>query len=289
METMTLRVPDVLGADAQIVEHFWAVIGNTPLATQYSLDMRDVSFVRPYGVIALVMAARRLATATARPVRLLNLDANVHLYLHRMDLFRVGGNWLELTSSLDDSWLRNPQTPNLLELTPITGPEDVEAVVFRASRIFSRWLPASNLGSLLSAISELTSNVHQHSGDPLGCALIQKYEFAMGGHVTVALAVGDLGCGIRQSLKGSHAEVGDEPLDYLREAMKGRSARSTGRGGLGLRRVEQIVETGGGYLWLRSDTAAIFSRGPNKAAGLRDLTFVPGTQVAAEIHAPLII
>jgi hypothetical protein len=100
------------------------------------------------------------------------------------------------------------------------------------------------------------------------------------------IAVGDLGQGIRGSLTAKHGEFGQEPLDYLRAAMGGRSARLSGRGGMGLRRVEQIVEAEGGYLWLRSETAAILSHGPGKIEERNDLVYVPGTQVAVELHAP---
>ena len=128
---------------------------------------------------------------------------------------------------------------------------------------------------------------YQHSGDHHGCALIQKYEVPSRGQAVVSLAVGDLGRGIRGSLVARHGEIGREPLDYLQEAMRGRTARDTGRGGLGLRRVEQITASEKGDLWLRSETSAILSQGPGTAQGFRDMTAIPGTQVAVEFHAPL--
>jgi hypothetical protein len=162
----------------------------------------------------------------------------------------------------------------------------VEQIVARARSIFSHWLLTPNLGSLLNVISELCANIYQHSGDAQGCILIQKYQSRTRGRVEVRLAVGDLGQGIRGSLSVKHGEFGQEPLDYLRAAMLGRSARLSGRGGMGLRRVEQIVESEGGYLWLRSETAAILSCGPGKLEERGDLVYVPGTQVAVELHAP---
>lgn len=251
------------------------------------LDARAVSFVRPYGAIALVIAARLLSERSGRPVQLENLDNEVHLYLQRMNLFEVGRSWLQPTHPLKDEWTRDPQTPNLLELTTIAGPNDVTSIVSAAERVFSRWLMVPNLGSLLSALSELCANVYQHSGDSYGCVLIQKYESHTRGQVLVCLAVEDLGCGIRGSLTKRYGEIGQEPLDYLYEALRGRTARHTGRGGLGLRRVEQIASLEGGHLWLRSETAAILSRGPNRAQGRQSLVHVPGTQVAVEFHAPL--
>jgi hypothetical protein len=252
------------------------------------LDARAVSFVRPYGAIALVIAARLLSERSGRPVQLENLDNEVHLYLQRMNLFEVGRSWLQPTHPLEDEWTRDPQTPNLLELTTIAGPNDVTSIVSAAERVFSHWLMVPNLGSLLSALSELCANVYQHSGDSYGCVLIQKYESHTRGQVLVCLAVEDLGCGIRGSLTERYGdEIGQEPLDYLYAALQGRTARNTGRGGLGLRRVEQIASLEGGHLWLRSETAAILSRGPGQAQGQQNLVSIPGTQVAMEFHAPL--
>jgi hypothetical protein len=287
VESIVLQVPNVLGGSSQAVESFCSTVQSVPPAGQYIFDMGAVSFVRPYGAVALIILARLLAGYSGQPVQLENLDNQVHLYLQRMNLFEVGPNWLQPADTLSDEWARNPQTPNLLELTTIAGPKDVAAIVSRAECIFSRWLMVPNLGSLLSVLSELCANVYQHSGDSQGCMLIQKYESHTRGQVLVCLAVGDLGCGIRGSLVARHGKIGQEPLDYLYEALRGRTARHTGRGGLGLRRVEQIASSEGGHLWLRSETAAILSRGPGQAQGQRNLVSIPGTQVAVEFHAPL--
>jgi anti-sigma regulatory factor (Ser/Thr protein kinase) len=286
-ETEVISVPNALGSSVEDIETFYAHVEAVRLVDQYTLDMRKVEFVKPYGIIAIISAARRLSELSGRPIWLNNLDGQVHRYLERMDIFDFGQDWLQPLSSPGEEWARSRQTPNLLELTVVTGPEDVTAVTSRAERIFSRWLRIPDLRNLLNVLSELCANVYQHSGDPNGCVLIQKYEVVSRNEALVCLAVGDLGCGIRGSLITRHGEIGHEPLDYIREAMRGRTARSTGRGGIGLRLVEQIVGSEGGYLWLRSETAAVLSRGPGKMRGHRSLIDIPGTQVAVELHAPL--
>jgi hypothetical protein len=69
--------------------------------------------------------------------------------------------------------------------------------------------------------------------------------------------------------------------------MKGRTSRQTGRGGLGLPRVDQIVRQQGGYLWLRSETAALLRRGSDDLIQKEALPHVPGTQIAIGFQAPL--
>ena len=255
-------------------------------ANSYALDMGAVTFIKPYGAIALTIASRRLSHLSGHPVILENLAADTHAYLQRMDLFDVGKEWLFSPASLDGHWSRSSQTPNLLELTTITGPWDVETILSRAALIVERWLMLNNLGPLLRVLSELCTNVYDHSGDHAGCILMQRYKAALRGQVVVYLAVGDLGCGIRSSLYARHGAIGDGVLDYLHEALRGRSARATGRGGLGLRTIEGIIGAHGGSLWLRTETAAVLSRGQGTVYSWESLTPVPGTQIAVEFRAP---
>ncbi len=111
---------------------------------------------------------------------------------------------------------------------------------------------------------------------------MQKYDVVTRGQIALHLSVGDLGCGIRRSLMARYGESSADPLDYLRQAMQGRTARSSGRGGLGLRLVEEIARAGDGYLWLRSETAALFRSEAQASQERSDLVFVPGTQVAVK-------
>lgn len=286
-DAVTLTVPDALSGGVGDVEALHSLVDNCRPAERYVLDMRRVGFIKPYGVVALLLAARRLAGLSGRRVELTNVNRQVHSYLERMDLFEVGGDWIAPAEALDEGWDRNPQTLNLLELTPVEGPRDVVRAIGRAEGVFSRWLEVPNLNGLLLVLSELCANVHQHSGDPLGCLMIQKYEEGASGRAVVCVAVGDLGCGVRASLSARHGEMGREPLDYLRAAMAGRTSRASGRGGLGLRMVEEAAKGARGRLWLRSETAAIAVRASGESRGHRDLRHVPGTQVAVDLRSPL--
>ena len=91
------------------------------------------------------------------------------------------------------AWRTAAQTPDQLQLTIVVNETSVEVIVARARSIFSHWLLTPNLGSLLNVISELCANIYQHSGDPQGCVLIQKYQSRTRSRVEVCLAVGDLG------------------------------------------------------------------------------------------------
>lgn len=286
-DTIVITIPNVLASDVMAVEALYEIVTSAESAAQYIFDMSEVSFVHPYGVIALVTIARLLSLQSGRPIQMKMLNEEVHKYLERMDLFEVDQSWLQPACILDESWERNPTTENLLELNMISNSNDVEHIVSRAESIFSRWLMVRKLNKLMTVLSELCSNAHEHSGDTKGYVLIQKFEMTSRNSIVVRLAVGDLGCGIRGSLIAQHGKLGDHPIDYLYEAMRGRTARPSGRGGIGLRHVQRIVGTTGGHLYLRSESAAIFTPGPDRLDGHIDLCNIPGTQVAVEIHAPL--
>lgn len=286
--SITINIPDptILGGDVEDLETYYNTLNQLQVANQYILDMSNTSFVRTYGVLALVITSRKLAKLSGQPVLLKNLTNDVNEYLHSINFFKIGSDWVRCSNTVDQVDETNNQIPDRLELTTIAGSKSVELIAECAETIFSHWLRVSDLHKLVNVLSELCSNVYQHSNDPQGCILIQKVQSQTRGRVEVRLAVGDMGQGIRGSLVARYGEVGQDTLDYLREAMKGRSARK-GRGGLGLRRVQQIVEEVGGYLWLRSETAAILSTGPGQIKEYSKLAHIPGTQVAVEWHAPL--
>ncbi len=282
--TLMIQVPDSLGDHGPDGEAFYTS------ATRLSgdgLDMSQVSFIRPYGVIALLCVARNYHEQTHETLTLRNLQPRVHQYLERVDLFKVGGDYLRADRNLDETWDRKQPNPKLLELTPVSSANGVFTVIGQAERIFSYWLQVSNLHSLISVLSELCSNAYQHSGAPPGFVMIQTHEAVTKGQARVRLAICDMGIGVPGSLEKRFGPLGETPLDYLLIAMGGKTSRGTGRGGLGLRIVEKTVGESGGWMWLRSQTAALITDGNGYLTTYRDLPYIPGTQVAVEFHAPL--
>lgn len=285
----TIRVPDTLKHGTAAVETLYSLIASTPQAARYVLDMEDVHFIEPCGVIGLVSVARFLAGATGKRVLIKNLGDQVYPYLHRMNLFYAAEEWLRPIELINEEWSRNANTINLLELTQITGVENVYMVVERAQSIFAPWLAPDDLGNLIRVISELCQNIYQHSNDPHGCVLIQKYHSEAQHKVSICLAVGDTGCGIRSSLMPRFSGLGDEPLDFIRAAMDGNfTSRRNNKGGLGLRTVRDIIATYNGYVSVRSESASITDWG--RKGGMQyatNLARVAGTQVSVKMYADL--
>lgn len=268
------------------LDAFYQEIMQAPSAVRYSLDLRQINFLQSYDLLALTVGGRYLYQQCHQPVKLTNLNERTLLFLERMDFFLSCKEWIELDTNLPENrWDRNPDSGNLLELTPITSTDDIMAVTARTARICQP-LQLPNLPQILQTLSELSSNAWEHSGDREGYALIQRYYSRQFGEKVVCVAIGDMGRGIRSSLVERHGEFGEQPADYLLAALSGKSSRMTGRGGLGLQTIEATVAQEGGYLWIRSELAAVYSRGPKQRRISQPLTPFPGVQVVVELRSP---
>lgn len=282
---MTITVPDTLRHGTGGVEALFKLVAELPLAKRYVFDMAGVTFIEPCGVIALLSAIRHCSAQSGKRVLLKNLSEQIYPYLHRMDLFRVAKEWVRTLTPLNEEWARNAHTINLLELTPVTGYDEMTAVIERARAIFAPCLSSDELSNLLLVISELCQNIYQHSGDTHGCVLIQKYQPEQN-RVFICLSVGDSGCGIRANLIKRYRGLGDDPLDFVRAAMDGNyTSRPHGRGGLGLRTVRNITGAHNGYVTVRSETAGVTDWGRRGVQSFRDLSYMAGTQVSVKMCA----
>lgn len=280
----TLAVPNTLRHGTGGVEILFNLVAGLPMARRYVFDMSAVTFIEPCGVIALLSAIRRCAVQSGDRVLIRNLNEQIYPYLHRMDFFQVTEAWLRPLTPLSEEWNRNAQTVNLLELTPVTGYDEMIAVVERAELIFASCLSSDEQSSLSRVISELCQNIYQHSGDVHGCVVIQKYQPEQD-EVFVCLAVGDSGCGIRANLIKRYSWLGNDPVDFVRAAMDGSyTSRPHGRGGLGLRTVRNIAAAHRGYVTVRSETAAVTDWGTN-VRNYQNLAHIAGTQVSVKMRS----
>lgn len=279
---MAVLIPNVLGDHAVDVEDFYRLTVDAD-----TLDMGAVRFIRPYGVTALIAVARAYHAKHDQPLMLVNVPLRVHQYLERVDLFRLMGQYIQTDSTLTEYFDRTQSAPKLLELTRIRHTVDMLTVIAQVERIFAYWLQVSNLHSLIHVLSELCANIYQHSADDEGMVIVQTHEAVSKNAVRVRVAIGDAGVGVRANLRACCGDLGDEPLPYLQQALDGITSRHSGRGGLGLRTVQRVVQETGGYFWLRSETAAVLVNDDGQRQVWHGLPYVAGTQAAVELHAPL--
>ncbi len=287
MKEKTIVVPDVLGEAPEAVERFFAILHSLSTGDPIALNLTAVNWIRPYGAINLLGMCRYLKQLTKSPVRLTGLQRSIHAYLRRIDFFTCDAETVFTTDPFNaaDDFGRSLSSSNVLELFPICVYEDIYEVADRARRILAYWLGSSSqgIGNIVTLLSEASSNIVDHSGDT-GVVTIQKYERKY--HIEVTLAISDLGCGIRKSLRAAHGEISDTCAGYIEQALAGLSARSGERGGQGLGAIQRIATESGGSLYIRSEMGSVLAQVSGTAA--RDgLYFFPGTQVAITFRSKL--
>lgn len=110
---MKVAIPNTLSNGAPGVERLYGLIAAMPPASRYVFDMQEVSFIEPCGVMALLTAARYCTDASGKRVILINIKEDVYLYLDRMNLFTLAGQWLTPLKSGAGRWSRSSYTANL--------------------------------------------------------------------------------------------------------------------------------------------------------------------------------
>jgi anti-anti-sigma regulatory factor len=261
---------------------------------QIIIDLEQVRFVDPYGMLGLLALARFLRQRGCEPVLMLPRAEEVMKYLDRMDFSRHAERLcaMDLTTLWSDGeYSRSPHSDVLLEITPIAHSEDIHYIVDRvrerAQTILSQNLHYAQaaIDGFVVALSEVCQNIPEHSQD-VGYVAIQKYFYGRRlGKNLVKIAVMDLGVGFRTSLGPKYAAESAEwsDLTALRLAIfEGVSRYDDPGRGQGLSAVRRFVERWHGKLMIRSGSARL-GHSPawdHSASRQTGLTLFPGTQVS---------
>jgi anti-anti-sigma regulatory factor len=263
-------------------------------ARQMIIDLEQVRFVDPYGMVGLLVLARFLRQRSCEPVLMLPRSDEVMKYLDRMDFSRHAERLcaIDLTTLWPDGeYSRSAHSDVLLEITPIARSEDIHYIVDRvrerAQTILSQNLhyEQAAIDGFVVALSEVCQNIPEHSED-VGYVAIQKYFYGRRlGKNLVKIAVMDLGVGFRASLAPKYAAQSDEwsDLTALRLAIFEGASRYDDPGrGQGLSAVRRFVERWHGKLMIRSGSARVVLNPAwdHRSTRQSRLTLFPGTQVS---------
>ncbi len=252
------------------------------------IDLRGVSFIDPFGMLALLEIGELCALEDVRKIIILPQSGDVHRYLERMDFFTNAKRYYSLEYASSEStgrFSRSADSDVLLEITPIERSNDIHFIVGkvrdRAQAILARHLHYDDraINGFIVALSEICQNIIEHSENK-GFVGIQKYRFQNLNRNIVKIAVMDVGIGFRKSLSGRFKLRGD--LDAIDKALLHGASRHEEAGrGHGLAAVRRFVNQWNGKLSIRSGTAKL-SLIPEWARGReqeRGLTFFPGSQI----------
>ena len=143
----------------------------------------------------------------------------------------------------------------LLKITPIERTQDLTDALKRllssTATILREHLSytSEDTSLFLGAFTEVAQNIVDHSGDR-GLATAQVYTTKKGSRFA-AIAVGDLGIGIRSSLSQRYPKQFANDVIAIRKAFDPAVSRLANRG-WGLTQVRSITEKYNGTLWVRS-------------------------------------
>jgi anti-sigma regulatory factor (Ser/Thr protein kinase) len=261
-----------------------------------TIDLSRVSFIDPYGMLALLEIGELCQLEDVRKTIILPRSADVLSYLDRMDFFAHARRSFSLEESSGQAagkHQRSADSDVLLEITPIEKSNDIHFIVGkvrdRAQAILATHLHYDEraINGFIVALSEVCQNIIEHSENK-GFVGIQKYRFPKLDKNVVKIAVMDIGIGFRRSLSGRFKLKSD--IEAIDKALLHGASRYEDEGrGHGLAAVRRFVTQWNGKLSIRSGTARLsiipqWSRGREQEHGL---TLFPGAQInilLPEIH-----
>lgn len=256
----------------------------------HDIDLRDVSFIDPYGMVGLLEIGELLRKEGIQKRMLLPNSEEVLRYLERMNFFELASSYFDLDPSkpnLSEKYLRSSYSDVLLEITPIEKSDDIHFIVGkvkdRAHSILARHLHYDDkaINGFIVALSEVCQNIIEHSENK-GFVGIQKYHFQKNLNKNVVkIAVMDIGIGFRKSLSRRFSLKDD--FQAIEKALLQGASRYTDEGrGHGLAAVRRFVNQWNGKLSIRSGTARL-SIIPSWAWGKEkepNLAYFPGSQIS---------
>lgn len=269
-----------------------------------TLDLRDVSFIRPAGIVALISIARLWHRQRGGHILISEIQPSVYAYLERMNLFTEFGNVIKLPIHFvpTETYSRSDKSKSLLEIMMLPCGElenahSTGSAIARIEQIMQiQYGPHPSIRRLCSIFTEILTNI-VHSQDE-GYALIQSYRDHPETGRRVELAVGDLGIGIQKSLL-SNEMIANHVVNYslvrgsdfilhsLKEGVSSRSDWTENGRGLGLSLVSQKVgQWEQGVLRIRSSSSVVeLVQNQEQPSVVDDLVCIPGTQVIISVSA----
>lgn len=251
-------------------------------------DLRRVNWGNPYGALGIVLLGEVLRDFSPWELELWLAHPQQrkrNTWLGHIGLPQAMKDLAEVAGDLEDE----TDVATRFRFLPITAlPSDkskqvnlLKDIAMNTHQVLVKQFhyDAVQAGRFITALSELCTNIYDHSTSPggqvRGFIAMQAYKDS------VKFAVMDLGIGIPKSLRSRFPGLDDSEL--IQKAFEpGISARHEEARGLGLTRVAEIVEHQDGILNIRSGKAKVLLLGRQRHREIHKLqhalTF-PGTQI----------
>lgn len=288
---MTLNVPKYFCIQDKI-DGFLAQVEKLNEDEQVSLDLSKIEFINPSNLIMLITTSRVILERTGKKVRWINVSRDVSAYLERINISNVDFIDFKLPSVWERLYRGSRKSNTLIELQIIADWKGCGDAIKRTKEILLQWFP-NQLGrptnDICSLLTETAENSIDHSSISPGHGycfyVLQKYHKE--GKDQIQIAVGDVGIGIRNSLKRVAPDfVSNDLLAIKRALFQGMSGRPDKSGGLGYKRIREILKQRGGKIQIRSGYGSItYSAHSEEQQNTEHRCRFPGTQIIFTISS----
>lgn len=288
---MTLNVPKYFCIHDKI-DGFLAQVEKVSADEQVSLDLSKIEFINPSNLIMLITTSRVIFDRTGKKVRWINVSSDVSAYLERINISNVAFIDFKLPSVWERLYRGSRKSSTLIELQTIDDWKGCGDAVKQTKAILLRWFPeqlGETTNGICSLLKETAENSIDHSSEPSGQGycfyVLQKYHKE--GKDQIEIAVGDVGIGIRNSLKRVAPDfVSNDLLAIKRALFQGMSGRPDKSGGLGYKRVREILKQRDGTIQIRSGYGSIsYSAHSEQQQNTEHRCSFPGTQIIFKIFS----
>lgn len=238
------------------------------------IDLTEVDFVLPGGIVAVACMARDASERGDQIKLLAPTDSQVARYASRMGL----GDVLEMcdVENTLPAVKHRSRGDVLLECGWAEDSSIGELAGLVSERLWEAGIDAQITDVLTTSVYEIADNVKVHAGAGGGFVCAQTYRRGTLGE-RIEVAIGDIGCGVRASLAARYSPADDE--EALRLATTVSVTRlPEERRGLGLHYAARDIPRAGGRLTLRSGEA-LLGVNPDRRYSTRCAS-IPGTLVA---------
>lgn len=232
------------------------------------IDLGQVEFIRPVGVVALLAIIERLKKRSDTPKMAMQLPENpdVREYLRLAGVFDAMREHVVFEGRQPEDLIPEIQPVRpMVSCTRFATESDIDSLAAQMETRFQTELVgyASLLQPCHEIFSELASNVVYHADSNGGYVLAQQYDYSPG--PVVEIAVADCGIGIRASLQKnpSHSMISSDVQAIEKSLLEGVSSLQDPYRGYGLHHIagdlkrnksrEMTIRSGQGILTVRGD------------------------------------
>lgn len=225
----------------------------SPEGATVVVDLADVRFVWPFGLVFLEWYIQDLLRRGAEAVEVRVPSLEVGSYLVRMRILAAfeGEDRVRFDVPMDVE--REQDGADVLvefERFRVPDADTVEALAERLVRVVvGRTDLGVGYGPLFLTVSEIIGNVHAHSGREGGTVAAQTYD------ERVCLAFGDAGVGIPEKLASRYPRK--PPSALIERALEPGISTRTGGDGMGLADLSELIGERGHRLVLHSATGQV--------------------------------